>query len=177
MLNPENNTDRPDCQITSLNEMAAPLSRIDLLWQLRYKVKRVTKRRLNYLHNLISHTTGASSLDDESDRISSGQRLLAGQLVRVRSKEEIQSTLDNWNNLKGCGFMEEMWQYCNTRQRVLKPVQRFVDERDQQVKRARGIVFLQGVHCEGTVDYGKCDRNCYFFWREEWLEKVDSRTA
>jgi hypothetical protein len=28
----------------------------------------------------------------------------------------------------------------------------------------------------GTPDYGRCDRACFYFWREEWLEKLDSGT-
>jgi hypothetical protein len=99
--------------------------------------------------------------------------LKAGDWVRVRSKEEIQAMLNPWNELRGCGFMSEMWQYCGTVQRVLKPVERFVDERDYQVRKARGIVLLEGVTCNGTEFYGKCDRACFLFWREEWLEKLD----
>ena len=86
--------------------------------------------------------------------------------------EEIEATLNHWRQLKGCGFMPEMEGYCGTTQRVLKRVERFVDERDLLVKKARGIVFLDGVFCQGTADFGPCDRTCYFFWREEWLEKV-----
>jgi hypothetical protein len=26
--------------------------------------------------------------------------------------------------------------------------------------------------CQGTKDFGRCDRSCFFFWREEWLEKL-----
>lgn len=99
--------------------------------------------------------------------------LKAGDPVRVRSREEIQSTLNRWGELKGCGFMTEMWQYCGTEQRVLKTVQRFVDERDYQVKKARGVLLLEGVTCHGTEFYGPCDRSCFLFWREEWLEKID----
>ncbi len=68
--------------------------------------------------------------------------------------------------------MPEMAQYCGTHQRVLKPLARFVDERDLSVKTARGIVLLEGVTCSGTADFGPCDRSCLFFWREEWLEQV-----
>jgi hypothetical protein len=100
-----------------------------------------------------------------------------GDLVRIRSKEEIQSTLNRWGQLKGCTFMpHEMTPYCGTMQRVFKPMERFVDERDYHVKKASGIILLQGVHCEGTTDYGRCDRSCFFFWREEWLEKIDAST-
>lgn len=100
-------------------------------------------------------------------------RLKAGDLVRVRSREEIQATLDRWRSLKGCGFLKEMARYCGTSQRVLKRVERFVDERDYRMKKASGIVLLDGVLCSGTGNSGRCDRSCFFFWREEWLEKLE----
>jgi len=30
------------------------------------------------------------------------------------------------------------------------------------------------LHCQGTSDYGRCDRSCFYFWREEWLEKINT---
>jgi hypothetical protein len=56
--------------------------------------------------------------------------LKPGDLVEVRSKEEIEATFNHWRQLKGCSFMPEMGQHCGTVQRVLKPMKRFVDERD-----------------------------------------------
>lgn len=100
-------------------------------------------------------------------------RFKEGDRVRVRSKEEIEGTLNHSRRLKGCGFPIEMVQYCSTTQTVLKSVERFVDERDLKVRRTRGIVLLENVICQGLASFGRCDRNCYFFWREEWLEKVD----
>jgi len=98
-----------------------------------------------------------------------------GDTVRVRSREEIEATLNRWGQLKGCMFMPgEMSTYCGTIQRVFKPMERFVDERNYHVKKASGIILLAGLHCQGTSDYGRCDRSCFFFWREEWLEKVDT---
>lgn len=96
----------------------------------------------------------------------------AGDRVRVRSLEEIEATLDHLGKTKGCAFLKAMEQYCGTEQRVLKPVERFVDERDLRVKKCKGIVLLEGVMCPGTTTFGRCDRCCFLFWREEWLEKV-----
>jgi hypothetical protein len=96
----------------------------------------------------------------------------AGALVRVRSHEQIMATLDPGGQLKGCGFLEEMVPYCGTTQRVLKPVRRFVDERDYRVKKARNIYLLDGAMCEGAAPFGPCDRGCLYFWRGEWLERV-----
>ena len=93
--------------------------------------------------------------------------------VRVRSRDEIEATLDNENRLKGCLFMKEMWDYCGTEHRVLKPVEQFLDEREYQVRRTNGIAILEGVICRGTDFPEGCDHSCFFFWREEWLEKIE----
>jgi len=98
--------------------------------------------------------------------------LRPGDLVCVRSRHEIEATLNRWNQLKGCAFVEEMWPYCGTNQRVLRPVERFLDERDYLMKKCKGLVILDGVMCQGTKDFGPCDRSCFYFWREEWLEKI-----
>lgn len=97
----------------------------------------------------------------------------AGDRVRVRSREDILATLNHWHELKGCGFMEEMSEYCGTERRIFKVVERFLDERDYRLKKTRGVVILEGAICHGTGAYGRCDRSCFFFWREEWLEKVE----
>jgi hypothetical protein len=40
------------------------------------------------------------------------------------------------------------------------------------MKNIKGIIILDGVFCQGTKDFGACDRTCFYFWREEWLEKI-----
>lgn len=95
-----------------------------------------------------------------------------GDLVRVRSREEILSTLDPFKELKGCAFLPDMYQYCGTTQHVLKSMQFFLDERDYKVKKVRGVILLENVICNGTPTFGECDRCCFLFWREEWLEKI-----
>lgn len=103
--------------------------------------------------------------------------LTAGDWVRVRSREEIERTLNHWRQVRGCAFMPEMAEYCDTIQRVYKPMHRFVDERDLKVKKSKGIILLDGVRCTGTAEFGSCDRSCLHFWREEWLEKLADEPA
>jgi hypothetical protein len=98
---------------------------------------------------------------------------IAGEVVQIRSRGDIEATLDPSGKLKGCGFLEEMAGYCGTTQTILKPVRRFVDERDYRVKTARSIYLLDGVMCEGAAPFGPCDRGCLYFWRGEWLKPVD----
>jgi hypothetical protein len=89
--------------------------------------------------------------------------------------KEIEATLNHWGQLRGCSFMPEMGVYCGTTQRVLKPMNRFVDERDLRVKKSKGIILLEGVMCQGTADFGSCDRSCLVFGRQEWLKKIDEK--
>ncbi len=99
--------------------------------------------------------------------------LKVGDIVRVRSWEEVLLTLDPFKELKGCAFLPEMQQYCGTTQSVFQVMERFLDERDYKVKKVKGIVLLDGVICRGTPVFGRCDRCCLLFWREEWLEKIE----
>lgn len=143
------------------------------MWQRRNRLKRVIKRRWRYLNHSLSKTAAKEKTVLNHDVGTCSQVLQPGDLVRVRSVAEIQATLDKWNQLKRCSFMEEMWPYCNTMQRVLKRVEKFLDERDYLMKKTKGIIILEKVFCQGTRDFGDCDRTCFFFWREEWLEKME----
>ncbi|MBJ6725353.1 hypothetical protein [Geomesophilobacter sediminis] len=127
--------------------------------------RRFLKRRGNYLLNCWSREAPPGGEE--------GAPLLPGTRVRVKSEAEIRATLNRWNQLKGCAFMNEMLPFCDSRQTVLKPVARFLDERDYRMKKCRGIYLLEGVYCSGTVDFGSCDRTCFYFWRREWLEQAE----
>jgi hypothetical protein len=135
-----------------------------------YYIKKNLKQILVTFSNLKSRLIPKTTVKPVP--VSSAVALKPGDLVRVRSREEIQATLNSWKELKGCAFLEYMWQYCGTTQRVLKPLERFLDERDYKVKKTRGVILLEGVYCTGTPVFGQCDRSCLLFWREEWLEKI-----
>ena len=162
-----------ECQIHSIRQMGSAGCREFILhfWN---RLKRILKRRWRYLINLLTEIVQSNNSAnlEITQKKSVATLIQPGDLVEVRSKEKIRATLNRWNQLKGCAFMEEMWVYCGTKQRVLKPVERFLDERDYSLKKCKGIVILDGVFCKGTVDFGNCDRMCYIFWREEWLKKI-----
>jgi hypothetical protein len=172
------------CQIPCLQLIAEGIGEVPPE-SLSRRVKLIVRRRLSprrerafrrYSNDLINwfyRLTGRSSKPSAPSTNVSSTRLKAGNLVRVRPREEIEATLNHWRQLKGCTFMPEMVGYCGTTQRVHKVMERFVDERDLRVKRCNGIILLEGVLCEGTADFGRCDRSCFLFWREEWLEKID----
>lgn len=160
------------CQIHCVDSMSEPLHPAEVIAQRRNRLKRIVKRRLEYLRNWFDELKRMRRMEKTASPLLKID-LKPGDLVRVRSSEEIKQALNRWNQLRGCSFMEEMWPYCGTTQRVFKRVEKFLDERDYLMKKCKGIVILEGVMCEGTKDFGACDRSCFFFWREEWLEKID----
>jgi hypothetical protein len=130
------------------------------------------KKWLKQAYYASLHWQGESSAQATARDFAPAVPFKTGELVRVRSRAEINSTLDPFKESKGCAFLPEMYQYCDTEQRVLKSMQRFMDERDYRVKKVRGVILLENIICTGTPTFGACDRCCFLFWREEWLEKI-----
>jgi hypothetical protein len=186
-------SDLRECQIPCLPRFSEGMAESEPQPPLR-RLKRLLARPWNYgvkkWLKRLDRSLAARSLADsplrsrrqEAGRLAGAdvepqQPLQVGDWVRVRLREEIEATLDRWKELKGCAFLEDMWQYCGTTQRVLQPMERFLDERDYKVKKVKGIVLLEGAICRGTPVFGRCDRCCHLYWRVEWLEKIEPPTA
>jgi hypothetical protein len=97
----------------------------------------------------------------------------AGDVVEVRSKEEILRTLDGRGELDGLPFMPEMLQYCGRRFRVAAVAHKTCEtaRRTWKARRLRRAVHLEALRCDGSA-HGGCQAECSLFWREEWLQPV-----
>lgn len=101
--------------------------------------------------------------------------LQPGELVRVKSKEEIAKTLTPDGRNKGMWFDREMMAYCGGVFRVRQRIERFVNERDGKLLVFKNPpVTLDGVVCSGDRSTCRwlCPRAIYPYWRECWLERV-----
>jgi hypothetical protein len=97
--------------------------------------------------------------------------LQPGEIVEVKSAEEIRGTLDANGKNRNLGFMPEMWDYCGRQLRVLKRVEKICLENEPRtVRRLENTVILEGAFCKGS-GIG-CDRACFYFWRECWLKRT-----
>lgn len=100
--------------------------------------------------------------------------LQPGELVRIKSREEIFKTLsgDPPKN-RGLSFDREMLMYCGRTARVTGGVDRIIDERTgKMIEIKSDCIVLDGVVC--TADYHRfCTRSDTPYWREAWLERVD----
>jgi hypothetical protein len=99
--------------------------------------------------------------------------LQPNEFVRIKPKEEIMRTLDSKQLNRGMGFEEEMARSCGRTARVVRRVDRCIDEKTGQMLSMKNpCIILEGVLCEG-VYHSNCPREFLPFWREIWLERVD----
>ena len=98
--------------------------------------------------------------------------LQPGDVVRVKSRDEIVATLDTTNRNRGMTFDAEMLKYCGRQARVLRRVEHIIDEQTGRMLHfGNPCIVLEDVICAG--DYHRvCPRAIYPYWREIWLEKV-----
>ena len=98
--------------------------------------------------------------------------LQPGELVEVRSKEEIMATLDKTQRNRGLWFDSEMLPYCGGIYRVLRRVNRIVDEKTgKMVNMKNPCIVLEGVVCKSDF-HRLCPRAIYPYWRENWLKRA-----
>ncbi len=98
--------------------------------------------------------------------------LRPGQLVEVRSQEEILATLDADGCLEGMPFMPEMLKYCGRRLRVYKRAHKTCDTVNRTGgARIKSAVHLEDARCDGE-GHGGCQASCLLFWKEAWLRPV-----
>ncbi len=104
--------------------------------------------------------------------------LQPGELVQVRSKEEIIATLDERDRNRGMLFDGAMLTFCGGIYRVARRVSRIVDEKTGKMMEMNyPCVVLEGANC--LWDYHRlCPRDsCTPYWRENWLKRaVDAPT-
>jgi hypothetical protein len=99
--------------------------------------------------------------------------LQPGDLVRIKSKEEIEATLDTTSHNRGLSFDGEMSNYCGRTARVRARVNRLIEESTGELIDIKSdCILLEGVVC--SADYHRfCSRAIFPYWREVWLEKID----
>jgi len=106
--------------------------------------------------------------------------LQPGELVRVRPKGEIMRTLNEGLRNRGLKFDVEMVPYCGKTFRVLRRVERIVNEKTGQMMHLPGAcLILEGVTCSGCLSTKRlfCPRSVYPYWHEIWLQRAAGRDA
>lgn len=97
--------------------------------------------------------------------------LRAGELVKIRTLDEILATLDSRGELDSLPFMPEMEPLCGRQARVFRRVDKIFDWITMSgLRRMHDTVILEGLRCDGS-DHGGCQADCPFLWKEAWLRR------
>jgi len=124
------------------------------------------------MYNIID-TMDSHRWTENSERLR--LKLRAGDIVEVRTFDEIAYSLGDDGTMEGLPFQPEMAKYCGGIFRVLRPVKKLVVENASTGLRGiRNIVLLNGVNCDGRF-HDNCNRNCFILWKEAWLKRPWTR--
>ena len=201
VLSPTGKIERYACQATELLNFTQPLK----WWDARQYIedyisgnaslgsivkgfayslakRRTLGRPARWLYNYIQTWTGGvpfpnrtGSQKSNKDAPVSDLNLQPGDLVRVKSYEEILATIDSGNQNRGLFFDAEMAPNCGGTYRVKARVEKFIDEQTGRMRKLKTpAVILEGVHCRSRYSDNRlfCPRSIYTWWREVWLEKI-----
>lgn len=101
--------------------------------------------------------------------------LQPGELVRVKSYDEILATINKDHHNRGLFFDAELVPYCGKTFRVKSRITTFLDEKTRKLVSVKNpCIVLENVFCRSR--YSKCRMQCprsiYSWWHEIWLERV-----
>jgi hypothetical protein len=182
------------CQANTFENGSEPVPRsIDLARRLmehrrRYGTKATIGKLFAFIGTRLTGETkptltaatpfSAMGPDDSAGKTRHPEEVLGlqpGEYVEIKSESEILQTLDQDRRLNGLAYIPAMGALAGQRFKVFKRMETMYQEESKKVRRLRNTVLLDGVHCDGLLM--RCDRACFFYWREAWLRRVDGPKA
>jgi hypothetical protein len=174
------------CQSTELIRATSPLSLFDFMSYIRdlksrtYSIPELLKAvsyafflRIRY-YLIGTPFRYLRGIQKQTPRLT--LNLQPGELVRVKTKEEIIKTLDKKGTNRGLLFTRDMLRYCGKVYRVIGRVDKMIHEPTRRLIELKDTVILEDSVCKGChIIRGGCPRANYNFWREIWLERVYSQ--
>lgn len=142
-------------------------------------------RPMRWFYNTFYHLWGGTPFPRKTGAIPDDQYtpaltldLQPGELVRVKSHDEILKTLNTRNRNRGLYFDAEEVPYCGGTYRVLKRVTKIIHEKTGKILEMKTPCFiLDSVVCQSRYSECRlfCPRAIYSYWKEIWLERVEPR--
>jgi hypothetical protein len=170
------------CQSTELHRATTNVSSMSIGQYLRditsgnFRIGEMIQFLYIYLYNKIAYRIGKPEYKKPLGTLTSTPTvaldLQPGELVEVRSREEITQTLDREGRNRGLHTDWESLRHCGKRFRVLRRVDRMILEDSGNMRELKNTVILEGAECSGLLRRG-CARNGYPFWREAWLRRIE----
>jgi hypothetical protein len=106
--------------------------------------------------------------------------LKPGEWVRVKPHSEIIKTLNVNSKNRGMGWDAEMVPYCEGTYQVKRRVEKIINEKTgKMIWMKNPCIILDNVVCQSRYSTCRmfCPRAFYSYWREIWLERVESKES
>jgi len=142
---------------------------------------------MRWFYDLACPLWGGSKWPRKTGKIPEGQptptatlNLQPGELVRIKSQEEILCTISTGSRNRGLWWDAELVPYCGGTYRVAKRVHNVIDEKSGKMVRMKNpSILLDSVVCQARYSPCRmfCPRSTYAYWREIWLERVESQSS
>jgi transposase-like protein len=179
---------RYSCQATRLVEASSPMQLRDVrqywkdltsgnvsLWSM---IRYMALALYNTLVYLLGRGRTIPSINGLAGRKTPSELLdlQPGELVEVKSADEIMTTLDAKGANRGMTFDTEMLPFCGKRYRVKQRVNQLINEKTgvMMTMKTPGVI-LENVVCMGLYHPERlfCPRDIYPYWREIWLKRIE----
>ena len=167
------------CQSTELNGATSELRHADILQHVddlragELTMVQFTLHCAQAVGNRVKSLLGVKGNGDLKGtrrKTDSGDLNLApGEWVEVKSREEVEATLNEEGRNRGLPFDRVMLEFCGRRYRVSGRVERIILEETGRMVSLRNTVILEDVVCRS---FG-CPRANLLYWRESWLKRVE----
>jgi hypothetical protein len=137
---------------------------------------------LRWIYDMFQKLCGGTPYPSRAGKVPRGKAtpsekldLQPGEWIRVKSYADILETLDENMCNRGMFFDVEMVPFTEKSFRVLKRVEKIIDEKTgRMITLKSDAVILENVACQAR--YSKCRKFCsrsiYSYWREIWLERA-----
>jgi hypothetical protein len=139
-------------------------------------------RPMRWLYDRVVPIFGGSLFPRKAGVIPEGQPtpteildLQPGELVRIKSHEEILQTIDSSSQNRGMRWDAELVPYCGKTFKVRDRVTKIIHERTQKMVQMKNpCIVLESVVCQARYSSCRlfCPKEMYPYWREIWLERV-----
>jgi len=119
-------------------------------------------------------------IPDEMPTPAVSLNLQPGQIVRVKSQDEILKTVTTMNRNRGMLWDAELVPYCGGAYKVLKRVTKIISEQTGKMMEMKSpCIILDSVVCRAKYSSCRmfCPRAMYPYWREIWLERIDANSS
>jgi hypothetical protein len=103
--------------------------------------------------------------------------LQPGEIVEIKSMDEIVQTLDPSGRNRGLQYDRLLEKYSGRRYRIQTRMDSMIYEPTGEMRKPKSTVILENLYCTCENVLGGCPREEVVYWREIWLTRVDDESG